>query len=70
VSRPIKACAALVNRYGGPEQALSSAEFHERQAAQHLKVAARIRASLEEWEGSEEQRRAEWEARARRRGAK
>jgi len=66
-ARPIRVSSRLVQRYGGPERAAHHAEFHERQAAQHLKVAARIRASLELWDGSEEQRRAEWMARGRRR---
>lgn len=64
--RPINPSAGLLKRYGGPRAAEEHMKFHEQQAAYHARVAERLRASLELYEGSEEQRRDEWAARRRR----
>lgn len=64
-SRPIKPSAGLLKRYGGPRAAESHMKFHEMQAAYHARIAERLRASLDLYEGSEEQRRDEWAARGK-----
>jgi hypothetical protein len=66
-SRPIAASAKLLKRYGGPEGARRYLGYHEQTAAYHQRIADRLRASLELYEGSEEQRRDEWAARGRNR---
>jgi len=64
--RPVKPSAGLLKRYGGRAAAESHMKFHQQQAAYHARIADRLRASLELYEGSEEQRRDEWKARAKR----
>jgi len=68
-SRPIRPSAKLLKRYGGPDAARNMMDFHQRQAAYHARIAERIKASLELYEDSPEQRADEWAARKRAKGS-